>query len=153
MIRTEGLLCGGSCGMAVHAAIEVAKKYGKGQRIVTLCPDSLRNYMTKFLSDTWMEEHGFMEPCSTPMQEWWSGHSVSQLKVAPPCTVLPTVSVGETVRLLREQGFDQLPVVSEANDVLGTVSKVVYKNYRSVSLTATLAQLAHLFDSTPYVLV
>ena len=68
-----------------------------------------------------------------------------------------------------EKGADQLPVVSEANDVLGTVtegnlsaqllagrvksddpvSKVVYKNYRSVSLTATLAQLAHLFDSTP----
>merc|ERR1712146_675124 len=116
---------------------------------------------------------GFMEPATSGVDTWWSSHSVSQLKVAPPCTVLPTVSVGATIKLLRENGFDQLPVVSDANDVLGTVtegnlsaqlisgrvgssdpvSAVMYKNYRSVSLSATLAELAHLFDSAPYVLV
>lgn len=51
LIREEGLLCGGSCGTAVVAAIKAIKRAGlqKGQRCVVLLPDSTRNYMTKFL--------------------------------------------------------------------------------------------------------
>ena len=60
LIKEEGLLVGGSCGANVWAAVEVAKKMGKGKRIVTLLPDSTRNYMTKFLMDKWMVLNGFM---------------------------------------------------------------------------------------------
>ena len=56
LIRQEGLLVGGSSGSAVWAAVEIAKKYGPNKRVVTLLPDSVRNYMTKFLDDQWMRE-------------------------------------------------------------------------------------------------
>lgn len=59
VIREEGLLVGGSCGSALQAVMEVAKQCKGGERIVVILPDSIRNYMTKFLSDEWMQENGF----------------------------------------------------------------------------------------------
>jgi cystathionine beta-synthase len=52
LIRTEGLLCGGSSGAAVVGAIKVAKQLnlGKDKTVVVVLPDSLRNYITKVLS-------------------------------------------------------------------------------------------------------
>ena len=61
LIRKEGLLVGGSSGSAVWAAVQMAKKYGPNKRIVTLLPDSVRNYMTKFLDDAWMRNNGFAD--------------------------------------------------------------------------------------------
>jgi cystathionine beta-synthase len=49
MIREEGLLCGGSCGTAMVGALLASKVLKKGQRCCVLLPDSVRNYMTKFL--------------------------------------------------------------------------------------------------------
>ncbi|KAI6198116.1 hypothetical protein M3Y94_01306700 [Aphelenchoides besseyi] len=59
LIRQEGMLCGGSSGANVWAAIQVAKKLGPGKRVVTVLPDSIRNYMTKFVDDEWLKEKGF----------------------------------------------------------------------------------------------
>lgn len=61
LIRDEGLLCGGSCGSAMVGAIIACKKLniGKGKRVVVILADSTRNYMTKFLSDEWMQRYGF----------------------------------------------------------------------------------------------
>lgn len=59
LIRDEGLLCGGSSGANVWAALEVGKKLGKGKRVVTILPDSIRNYMTKFVDPEWMKEKNF----------------------------------------------------------------------------------------------
>ena len=50
----QGLLCGGSSGAAMHAAVQVAKRLGKGKRVVVLLPDATRNYMSKFVDDEWM---------------------------------------------------------------------------------------------------
>jgi len=61
LIREEGLLCGGSSGSAMVGALLAAKTLKKGQRCVVLLADSVRNYMTKFLSDQWMEEYGFAD--------------------------------------------------------------------------------------------
>jgi len=59
LIREEGFLCGGSSGASVWAALEVGKKLGAGKRIVTILPDSIRNYMTKFVDDEWMKSKNF----------------------------------------------------------------------------------------------
>lgn len=56
LIRHEGLLCGGSSGAAVSCALKAAKRLKKGQRCVVILPDSVRNYMSKSLSDDWMLE-------------------------------------------------------------------------------------------------
>lgn len=60
IIKEEGLLVGGSSGSAVWAALKVAKTLKKGQRCLIILPDSIRNYLTKFVNDEWMKEHKFL---------------------------------------------------------------------------------------------
>lgn len=59
LIREEGLLAGGSSGSAVWSALHTAKSLKEGQACVIILPDSIRNYLTKFLDNRWMEEKGF----------------------------------------------------------------------------------------------
>ena len=59
LIKEEGLLCGGSCGSAMVAALKAAKNLTKSQKVLVVLPDSIRNYMTKFPNDSWMIENGF----------------------------------------------------------------------------------------------
>jgi len=58
LAREEGLLVGGSCGMAAHAALEVARE-DDSRLVVVILPDSGRGYLEKVFNDTWMSEHGF----------------------------------------------------------------------------------------------
>ncbi len=59
LIREEGLLCGGSSGSAVWAALQVATRLKAGQRCLIILPDSIRNYLTKFADDRWMAAHHY----------------------------------------------------------------------------------------------
>lgn len=59
MVREEGILCGGSSGSAVSAALRVADRF-PGKNIVVVLPDSGNMYLSKFLDDTWMVQNGFM---------------------------------------------------------------------------------------------
>lgn len=61
LIREEGLLCGGSSGGAVSVAIKAAKDLKAGQRCVVILPDSVRNYMTKFLNDQWLADRDIIK--------------------------------------------------------------------------------------------
>ena len=62
LIKEEGFLCGGSSGTAMAACMSYIKKHdiGEGKRCVIICPDNIRNYITKFVSNDWMYEHGLM---------------------------------------------------------------------------------------------
>jgi cystathionine beta-synthase len=60
LAREEGILVGGSGGTAVQAALKVAEDLPEKKTIVTLLPDSGRNYLSKLFSDKWMEEQGFL---------------------------------------------------------------------------------------------
>ncbi|WP_068471041.1 pyridoxal-phosphate dependent enzyme [Candidatus Protochlamydia phocaeensis] len=59
LIREEGLLVGGSSGSAVWGALQAAKSLKKGQRCLIILPDSIRNYLSKFVDTRWMQEQGF----------------------------------------------------------------------------------------------
>lgn len=61
IIREEGLLVGGSSGSVVWAALQVASRLKKGDKCLVILPDSIRNYLTKFVDDKWMRAHQFME--------------------------------------------------------------------------------------------
>ncbi len=61
LIKEEGLLCGGSSGTAVWAAMQAAADLQQDQKCLVILPDSIRNYLSKFVSDGWMEEQGFGE--------------------------------------------------------------------------------------------
>jgi cystathionine beta-synthase len=81
MIRLEGLLVGGSSGSCAAGAlkyIEAHRAELEGKRVVVLCPDSIRNYMSKFLDDAWMASHGF--PLPDVNGESGHGESVALLK-------------------------------------------------------------------------
>ncbi|MBL8729155.1 MAG: cystathionine beta-synthase [Planctomycetes bacterium] len=107
LIRQEGLLCGGSCGSAVWAAMQVAKDFPKGARILTILTDGIRNYMTKFVEDRWMRENGFLE-------EDWAVGTIEELLRAMPRREVVTVDVADplskAVALFKERGFSQVPV-------------------------------------------
>ena len=60
LAREEGLLVGGSCGMAAHAAIQVASE-DHDRLVVVILPDSGRGYLSKVFNDDWMRSHGFGE--------------------------------------------------------------------------------------------
>lgn len=60
LIREEGLLCGGSSGAVMSAAISIAKGLPKEKRIIIILADSVRNYISKFINDDWMLENEFM---------------------------------------------------------------------------------------------
>ena len=59
LIKEEGLLVGGSSGGAVWASLQVAKKLNKGNNCVVILPDSIRNYLSKFVDDSWMAKNKF----------------------------------------------------------------------------------------------
>ena len=59
LIKEEGLLCGGSSGSAMVAALKAASKLSEHQKCLVILPDGIRNYMTKFPNDDWMKQNGF----------------------------------------------------------------------------------------------
>ncbi len=61
LIKNEGLLVGGSSGTAAYAALKAAKKLNKNQKCLVILPDSIRNYLSKFVNDNWMIENDFKE--------------------------------------------------------------------------------------------
>lgn len=61
LIREEGLLVGGSSGSAVVGTLEAIRRYPGVKKVCVILPDSIRNYMSKFVNDRWMREHGFLD--------------------------------------------------------------------------------------------
>ena len=65
LIREEGLLIGGSSGSAVWAALQAARTLKAGENCLVILPDSIRNYLSKFVSDDWMQAQGLLSPGMT----------------------------------------------------------------------------------------
>jgi cystathionine beta-synthase len=118
LIRQEGILCGGSSGAAVWAALQVARR-APGKRIVVVLPDSVRNYLTKFLDDRWMRENGFTE------KSWETGTVGDLLRMLPRRSLVTATSsdtVAESVKRMKEHGISQLPVLDDGR-VVGIVTE------------------------------
>jgi cystathionine beta-synthase len=139
----EGLLVGGSCGMAVAAALKLAERGGPDDVIVVLLPDGGRGYLTKVFNDAWMSSYGFLPPDST-------GATVGDVLRAKTGSLPdlvhthPNETVAEAVNILSEFGVSQMPVVSAeppvmAAEVVGAV------NERDL-LEALFTGQAHLAD-------
>lgn len=128
LAKEEGLLVGGSCGMAVVAALRVAEKLGPDDVVVVLLPDSGRGYMSKIFSDEWMASHGFLDEgtgqASVADVLEHKGGGIPQL-----LHMHPEETVGEAIDVLREYGVSQMPIVKPgaghpdvmAAEVIGSV--------------------------------
>jgi cystathionine beta-synthase len=127
LAREEGLLVGGSSGLAVAAALQVAATADPEDVIVVLLPDGGRGYLSKIFNDAWMSDYGFLRGQTTEA-------TVADLLAArdsgmPALVhVHPDETVAQAIALLREYDVSQLPVVQEepplmAAEVAGSVAE------------------------------
>jgi cystathionine beta-synthase len=116
LAQDEGILAGGSGGMALHGALEVAAELDDPDAmVVVVLPDGGRSYLSKIYSDGWMRQHGFVERDHVLLV----GDVLAQKAEAGQTPTLLSVSadhlVREAVALLNQHGVSQLPVVSGEN--------------------------------------
>ena len=133
LAREEGMLVGGSAGMAAFAAVQLAQEldaqpdYRGDAVIVVLLPDSGRGYLTKVFNDGWLARYGFL---ADPDSGLTVGEVLRHKKGDIPALVHthPTETIAEAVKILQEYGVSQMPVVRAeppvmAAEVAGSVSE------------------------------
>ncbi|KAJ0070400.1 hypothetical protein NL108_007756, partial [Boleophthalmus pectinirostris] len=174
LIKNEGLLCGGSSGSAMAAAVKMAQQLKEGQRCVVILSDSVRNYMSKFLSDQWMWDKDFLtQEAPVNARPWWWDITVQNLPLSAPVSVSLSVSCQKTIQVLQERGFDQAPVVEDSGTILGVVTlqtilsslvagtvqpsdhinKVLSTSFKQIHLRDHLGKLSHILQANHFALV
>ncbi len=131
LAREEGLLVGGSCGMAVVAALRVAEREGPDAVVVVLLPDGGRGYLSKIFNDDWMSSYGFLRtPLEGERPEETVGEVLRGKTGALPDLVHthPQETLRDAIEILREFGVSQMPVVGAeppimAGEVAGSVNE------------------------------
>ncbi len=131
LAREEGLLVGGSCGMAVVAALEVARRATADDFVVVLLPDSGRGYLSKVFNDEWLASYGFATGGSDAAAHERTIGDVLRAKsgdLPPFVHTHPTETVRDAIDILREFGVSQMPVVRAeppvmAAEVVGSVAE------------------------------
>lgn len=143
LAREEGLLVGGSCGMAAVAALRVASTAEPGDVIVVVLPDSGRGYLSKIFNDDWLASYGFLPP-STDSTVGHVLHGKSE-ELPPLVHTHPTESVADAIAILREYGVSQVPVVRAEPPVMAAevVGSVVERDLLDVLFSGK----AKLFDT------
>ena len=160
LIKQEGLLCGGSSGTAMWAALEVAKDLPEGSRIVVILPDSVRNYMTKFVDDSWMRQSGFLDADADTGS---IGDVVRVLPRREVITVEDDRTLDDAVALFKKHGISQMPCTARGrlsgiiteNDVLNflvhgrspstPLAEVMERNVATVGMPDPASMLPEIF--------
>jgi cystathionine beta-synthase len=144
LAREEGILVGGSSGLALHAALEVARERETDDVIVVLFPDTGRNYLSKFFNDEWMRQNGYLARLgAVRIREVLDSHpkGVPQL-----VTVEAAKTVGEAIDLMQRYGISQIPVVEDSNGrgVVGTLQErtLLDRVYRDPAVVSTAVSAA-----------
>jgi len=126
LAQTEGILAGGSSGLALHAALEVARDvHDPAATIVAILPDGGRSYLSKVYSDAWMSQYGFLERAGDLTVDDVLRRKHGMGEIPPLVTVQTQEKVSHAVALLHEHRVSQLPVVSaqDPNTVVGSVAE------------------------------
>ena len=119
LAREEGIFAGGSSGGAVHAALEVARELGKGKVVAVVLTDTGNSYISKFFSDEWMKDNGFMVDEKAPGR-------VKDLIAGRKQTVLFAEKgerIDTVVEQMRKYGYSQMPV----NDAHGSTVGMIHE--------------------------
>jgi cystathionine beta-synthase len=127
--REEGLLIGGSCGTAVHAALEVGRELGPDDVVVVLLPDSGRSYLSKIFDDQWMFDMGFLRADGPVVGDVLAGKGG---ELPDLVLITPEESTRDAIKLMRATGVSQL-VVSVTKE-LPLASKEVVGTVRELEL-------------------
>jgi cystathionine beta-synthase len=120
LAQLEGILAGGSGGLALHAALEAAKAIDDPNALmVVILPDGGRSYLSKVYSDTWMRQYGFLDRGADMSVGDVLRRKSDAGEIPPLVSVTTHDRVRDAIPLLHEHGVSQLPVVSAADP--GTV--------------------------------
>jgi cystathionine beta-synthase len=124
LATTEGILAGGSAGLAVAAALVIAGEIADPDAMIAvIVPDGGRSYLSRVYNDAWMTEHGFLERA----HERTVGEVLRRRTEGDDLPYLVTVGISQVVRdavaLLHQHGVSQLPVMS-AHDPLAVAGSV-----------------------------
>ena len=133
LIREEGLLVGGSSGSAMACLEQTCKalKLGKDDAVVVILPDSIRSYLSKFVDDDWLAANDLLPPTAPPTpttskpngdsvpeghqtqsRDDYADATVHDLRLKPVQTIAENATVDEAIELMRDKGYDQVPVTS-----------------------------------------
>lgn len=134
LIAEEGLLVGGSSGSAMAAMVRAAEDLdlGADDVVVVILPDSIRSYLSKFADDDWLAANGLLGSINGGEAEArfgtaattsesarrrrpsnpYAGATVRSLRLKPVTSVLSSSPCSEAVEMMRDRGFDQLPVLA-----------------------------------------
>lgn len=115
--REEGMFVGWSSGSAMHGALEYAREHLKKNDImVVLLPDHGTRYLNKVYNDNWMKDHGFLEE-----RVFASARDIIQHRGTDGLfTVKKNDRIGEAIKIMNQQGIDQVPVV-DGDEFVGSV--------------------------------
>ncbi len=120
LIAEEGLLCGGSSGSTMWAALKVAKTMKPGQRMVVVLSDGVRNYMSKFLDPKWCYDWGFLD---APQNDHYGDATVKNLNLAVPECLPANITCRQAIDFVESHpAMSLIPVISEQKGLEGVVS-------------------------------
>jgi len=135
MLAEEGFMCGGSSGTAMDAAVryikDPANKVDENSVVVVVCPDNIRNYMTKHLNSDWMYERGYMseQQCAeafaakhVEVSDWGKDRHVADLPMHPARFLSTTATCDNAINIMRQTGFDQFPVKDDSGAIYGVLT-------------------------------
>ena len=124
LAREEGILAGGSAGTTLWAALQIAARFGPEAQILTIIPDTGRNYLSKFYDDNWMLDHGFLErrTLAPTVGAVLEAKRAEEAEVPQFIVIGSHQKVGEAIELMQRYSISQLPVVRDgASDSLADV--------------------------------
>lgn len=110
--KEEGILSGGSSGAALAGALIAAKDLKAGQKCVVVLADGIRNYMTKFVTDNWLEARHFKE-IENEHNHWWWDHVVANIGVSSVKCIQLNTTCAEALNMLKSSGSERLAVVDD----------------------------------------
>jgi cystathionine beta-synthase len=170
----EGMLCGGSSGAAMHAAIEVIKQQNLDEthKVVVILPDSIRNYMSKFVIDSWLEARDLIESKNINGYPWWD-KPLENLNFTKPETVTFDESFTQVMTKMNALDIEQIPVVDNLGDIKGMATRehalnkllndklskndpilrFIYKQYIKVGKETTLGRISRVLERQPFVVI
>lgn len=120
LVREEGLFCGGSSGGVAHVALQIAKEIGPGKTIVAVLTDSGSRYITKFLSDAWMKDFGFLEP----QPDLGLVEDIVNNLSRKPITASGDETLDVVISRLKENGISQMPILDSTGKPVSIIHEV-----------------------------
>lgn len=156
------------------AAMEVAKDLREDQTCVVLCPDNIRNYMTKFVVDNWLEARNFKESVNIQGHSWWD-FKVKEM-ITEQCSssflsMSSSASCQKVIEELKSQKFDHILIVDDDGKLLGLattahltkkildnslkpldpIEKALFKKFTKLNTDATVGKLSRILEIEPLV--